>query len=163
MTTDMREPPNLPTGPATRRRVLPWLLAGVLVLVVGAAVGVLVARDDATNGNGAVSASAQLASIQRACGQWRNAETDTRNPSATWCTAMAGWMAAQTNGGQTTGAMMWGSPERMRDTCQRWMATAPQVSDSSTNASAWCTAMVGSMAQNGAWNSGMFGNHMMGG
>ena len=159
----MGEAPIVPTGPPARRPFLLWLLAGIVVVVLtGAAIGVLVARDDA-NPDRAVTGTAQLVSIQEACGQWRDANTDSQVPSASWCTAMVGWMTAQMNGGHMTGAMMWGDPDRMRDTCQRWMATAPAVSGSSTNASAWCTAMVGWMTRNGAWNSGMFGSHMMGG
>ncbi len=133
-----------------------------MVLLTGAAIGVVVARDDA-NPNRAVTGTAQLASIQEACGQWRDANTESQTRSASWCTAMVGWMTAQINGGHMTGAMMWGDPDRMRDTCQRWMATAPQASGSSTSASGWCNEMVGWMTQHGARKSGMFDSHMMGG
>ena len=106
-----------------------------MVVVTGAAFGVNVARDGNATRHRAGSATAQLASIERACGQWRNADAGSNTPAASWCTAMVGWMTAQTNGGHMSGAMMWGDPGRIRDTCQRWMASAPEVTGSFTNAS----------------------------
>ena len=162
--TDMIDSPN-PVEPS-RRRGLPWLVAGlVALLVTGGAIGLMAASDDDPNATGAATGTAQLASIQQACGHWRSGYAGSQAPSAGWCTAMAEWMASQTNGGHMTGSMMWGDPDRMRDSCQRWMSTNPNASlGSSTGASAWCSAMVESMAQNGAWNrGGMFGGPMMGG
>ena len=95
----MREAPIVPTGPPARRPFLRWLLAGIVVVVLtGAAISVVVARDDA-NPDRAVTGTAQLVSIQEACGRWRDANTDSQVPSASWCTAMVGWMTAQMNGG----------------------------------------------------------------
>ncbi len=116
-----------------------------------------VARDNGASSNQTVTSAGELASIQQACGQWRSAYTGSQAPPAAWCNATVGWMTTQTDGGYMMGSMMWGDAGRMRDTCLRWMATAPAVSGATSNASAWCDAMAGWMTQNGGpWT------HMMG-
>jgi hypothetical protein len=49
------------------------------------------------------------------------------NADTAWCSTIVDWMQGQMRGGQMMGSMMWGDPQRLRDTCNRWMATDPAI------------------------------------
>lgn len=163
MTTETNDTPTTPTTPAPRRPWLPLLLTGIAVVIVaGAAIGIVIVRDDDSNDNGTVAGTQQLASVQQACAQWRDAYSGSSAPSSSWCNDMVGWMTGQMNSGQMMGTMMWGDPDRMRDTCRQWMSTNPAGSGSALNTSAWCDQMVGWMTQNmGDWDDWMMNGSMM--
>jgi hypothetical protein len=119
---------------ARRRRLL--LIVGGLVAAIAVTVGVgLVITDGSTDGTDATP-TGQLASLERVRNQWR-ASIDSSAPTASWCSAMTGWMSQQVQSRHMAGPMMWADPDQMLVTCRRWMTSATR----DTNA-AGCDQMV---------------------
>jgi hypothetical protein len=127
----------------TKARLRPWtVLVGLVALVIGVGVGVLVARDDGRPA-ATLDPAAQVASVQQGCAQWL-ADDPNRPDTASWCSEMTGWMSDHLAAGTGMGPqMMWGDPDRLRATCQQWMA-ADQTTDgaASPDGRGWCDGMV---------------------
>ena len=149
MTTDTLDPFPPETEPR-RRPWLPWVIAAIVVILIGAVtVGVIAAQTD-DSPDSSSPGTQQLASIRSACAAWNNGYRGASAPPAGWCDDMVGWMSSRAGSGQMMGSMMWSNPQQMRETCEQWMSTN---ASSVTNANAWCGDMVAWMTQNrGDWN-----------
>jgi hypothetical protein len=105
--------------PRSRRTWFPWLAAllGIVAIAVGAIALVVAVRDD--DGTDVTPmAMRQLAAVEQACEQWRGGARS--GAPGDWCGDMTAWMGGQMRGGGMSGSMMWGDPDRMRDSCERW-------------------------------------------
>lgn len=119
----------------------------------GIAVAVAVAGDDEP---GATAGSTQLAELQR-CQDWMADRGSIGGADTTWCSDMAAWMEDEIRDGHMMGCTMWGDPQRMLDTCTRWMDTGPAVADG-TDPGASCADMVTWMDQHiDDWGDRMHG------
>ena len=159
--------------PATRteRRRLPgWALiaavAGVAVVVAaaGVTIGLALANDDDPDRPAAMRA-AQAVAVQQACRQWLDDERNATGATGS-CVGMADWMTAYMDRTGTGPQMMWGSPDRMRTTCQQWMTDQSGNSRAGTDPRATCRSMVGWMNDHmddwGGWDTWMLNGPMMG-
>jgi hypothetical protein len=139
------------TSTPSPRRVSRGVLAGLVAAVGIAAVaaGVLIARDD--DNQDSVGSSSQVASVSAACQSWLDSDP-TQPGTAGWCNGMADWMTQRMTQGGMGPQMMWGDPDRMRDTCQQWM-TANPPGGTDVDAQSWCDSMVGWMSDHmGDWS-----------
>jgi hypothetical protein len=127
------------------RRVI--LVAVVLVLAAsGTTLGLLL-----TQSSTPVAQVAQLASVQTACKQWLS--TNPGQPGTVqWCSEMSDWMSRYMDRYGMGPQMMWGDPNHMLSTCERWMAETPP-SGSKTTSRVWCGSMVAWMSAHiGSWS-----------
>lgn len=122
----------------TGRKRRPWLLPVIVIAIaaIGLGIGVAVAARNSDQ-TADTTASSQISNVQQACQQWMGSTTGTTVPPG-WCQNMTDWMRQQAVGGQSTGSMMWGNPNRMATTCRQWARTAGSPADST----AWCDDMV---------------------
>jgi hypothetical protein len=146
-----------------------WLVAAAVVIAVGVGIGVgtaIAGGDDSSD----VSSSQQLAGWRQACQQWNDDYSrDGSGPGTGWCHAMTDWMYDQMRDGTMGPSMMWGDPQRMRDTCRQWARSDADASG--TDAMTWCAQMVTWMTDhmgnwdgwdNGDWDNWMHGPMMNG-
>ena len=127
-----------PTTASTTTRRRRWLapLAVVVLAAAGLGIGLAVANNDHSTD---ASTAAQIANVQQACQNWMGNPTRTGvEVSGDWCSGMGGWMTQQAAAGHMGGSMMWGSRDRMLETCRRWANT---TAGSTTNARS-CDDMV---------------------
>ena len=141
------------TAPRRRRRwVTPLIAAALAAVGVGVGVVLLNRGDDAAP---AQVSRLQLADVDRACTRWMDGNTSWGPTSASWCLDMTAWMDQRLADRSMTGPMMWGDPERMRDTCRTWMST---VRDGRGD---WCDGLVqGVGPMVGRWDEWMNGQMM---
>lgn len=133
--------------PRRSRQRWPVIAAAVIVIAVAAGVAVALATDDhERSATGGVD-SVQLAALQRGCQGWMNDRGSFTGADNAWCSGMVGWMRGQMHGGQMMGSTMWGDAQRMRATCNRWLATDPEDIPSGADPRAWCDDMVTWMDQ----------------
>ena len=153
-THHMTETGESATG-RSRLHWLPWVLGSLAVLVViGVTAGVVAAMSDDSSSSNASTGTQQLSSIQQACSQWRGSVSGSAVPSTDWCKSMVAWMNGQTRDGLPMGSMMWGSPDQLRGSCERWMSGTTATGRSSDRSS-WCDQMVAWMTQHrDDWDSG---------
>lgn len=144
---------------ARRRFVMP--LAAIVVLSAGVGIGVAIARrgKDTATSTVADASMVRATDVNRACSDWMAATTVSQVGADRWCTDMTAWMDQQISSGHMMGPMMWGDPDRMRDTCRAWMAA-----DATDIPAAWCDDMVTWMRQHADndWNNWMKNGQMMG-
>ena len=114
----------------------------VAVVVLGVAVGALVAADGDDTRLASGTATAQLAAVQQACDQFASTGPMMSEPVS--CAAMGAWMHDHMGASGAGASLMWGGPTRMRATCQQWMADQPPPGV--RDPQAWCTGMVSWMS-----------------
>lgn len=125
-------------------------LSVVVLMAAGLGAGLGVAfgggSNQGANQTGGATPSTELASLQKGCQQWLEANP-TEQGTAEWCSDMTGWMSDYMSRSGMDSQQMWGDPEELAATCQRWMATSPPAG-LTTSAQSWCSSMVAWMTDN---------------
>lgn len=148
------------------------LIAAAVIVAIGLGVRLGVGQGSSGSGSATglgtgVSQATQLASLQTGCQQWLDS-TPAEPGTTQWCTDMTNWMSTYMDQHGVGPQMMWGSPDSLTASCDRWISASPP-SGAPANATSWCDSMadwmnahVGSWSGRGDWSDWVGHGPMMG-